>query len=58
MMELFHAKHKTETKERILTSFEEVGSANRVLLSTVAFGMGFKYLTLMVSYIMACRITS
>ena len=40
MMEMFHAKHKPETKESILTSFKKVGSHIRVLFSTVAFGMG------------------
>ena len=41
-MEMFHAKHKTDTKETILTSFTKADGSIRVLFSTIAFGMGIQ----------------
>ncbi len=40
MIEMFHAKHKTETKETILTLLKKVDSPISILFSTIAFGMG------------------
>ena len=42
VIEMFHAHHKPETKERILNTFKSTASNIRVLLSTVAFSMGIQ----------------
>ena len=40
LLEMYHAHHKPETKDRILQTFTDERSTIRVLFSTIAFGMG------------------
>ena len=42
ILEMFHAHHKPETKERILSTYKDQRGSIRVLFSTIAFGMGIQ----------------